>query len=117
VGRRPDLGIPAPQIYERLAFARRSLLHPSEQRREVLLREPLETIGPWTHRRKVVTDESRVACFHRVVGTSSPARGPEADRTSGGVASDRARDAHVLRCATWRIEWESGNFDKTSAST
>jgi hypothetical protein len=61
VGRRPDLGIPSPQVDERLAAAYRSFGHPREQRCEVLLRKPLEPVGPWTHRHKVVTDTRSMA--------------------------------------------------------
>lgn len=45
VRRRPDLRIPAPEVDERLPLERSVLGNASEQRREVLLRKPLEPVG------------------------------------------------------------------------
>jgi hypothetical protein len=48
--RRADLGIPAPEIDERLPLEPRVLGDTSEQRREVLLRKPFEPVRTGPHR-------------------------------------------------------------------
>jgi hypothetical protein len=49
-GKRPNLRIPAPEIDRRLSFERRVLGNLSEQRSEVLLGKPLESVRAWPHR-------------------------------------------------------------------
>jgi hypothetical protein len=47
--RRPDLGIPAAEIDDRLALGRRRSGDASEQHAEVLLGQALEPVRPWPH--------------------------------------------------------------------
>lgn len=47
--RRPNLGIPAPEIDERLAVERSGRGNASKQRGEVLLRKPFDPIRRWPH--------------------------------------------------------------------
>jgi hypothetical protein len=48
--RRPDLGIPAPEVDERLPVERSVLGDLRQERGEVLLREPIEPLGTRAHR-------------------------------------------------------------------
>ncbi len=48
--RRPDLGIPAPEVDERLPVERSVLGDLRQERGEVLLREPIEPVGRRPHR-------------------------------------------------------------------
>jgi hypothetical protein len=48
--RRPNLGIPAPEVDERLSLERGRLRNPRQQRGEVLLRKPAEAVWPPAHR-------------------------------------------------------------------
>ena len=48
--RRPDLGIPAPEVDERLPVERSVLGDLRQERGEVLLREPFEPVGRRPHR-------------------------------------------------------------------
>jgi hypothetical protein len=53
VPRRPDLRVPAPEVDERLSFESRVPRDLREERREVLLREPIEELRSRPHRRIV----------------------------------------------------------------
>ena len=53
--RRPNLGIPAPKIDERLPVERRGRGNASQQRGEVLLRKTLDPIRRWSHRTIVLS--------------------------------------------------------------
>jgi hypothetical protein len=50
VRRRPDLGVPAAEVDERLATLRSSRSDPGEQCSEVLLRQPSDPLRDLAHR-------------------------------------------------------------------
>ena len=100
--RRPDLGVPAPEVDERLSLERRVPRDLGEQRREVLLREALDSIRRRTHGPYSLRCASRRGGHNRAARVRTP-HAPASPRRRHDcpeprrLARDRARGRRCHR--------------------